>query len=754
MKTLLLPPLLLAALASTAAFAQTPDSARRTGAEVPRPTLEIRRASGPIRIDGELDDAGWAEVARVTSFVEAEPNEGAKPPVETEAVISYDDKNLYVAFVAHDQPKEIRATWRERDQIFNDDFVGIAIDPYGDAAFGYILLANPFGIQADLQQTPQEQDPKMDLIFETAARITSSGYQVEMAIPFSSLRFPDRAVQSWKVNLVRNYPRASRHLITWAPLSRGNPCLLCQNGVLAGIEGVRPGGGLELLPAVVASQSGSLGDARNPGSFENRDPSAEASLGAKYAFRSGWTVEGTYNPDFSQVESDAAQIDVNSTFALFFPERRPFFQEGSDLFETEVNVFYSRSINDPQLASKVTGRAGKTSVGYIGARDEHTPFILPFQERSAILQGGASFTNVLRVRHNLEGGSQVGALLTDRRLEGGGSGTAAGVDASIRFRKVYRLEAQVVGSYTTEPTDTVLTRRIRTLEFGRGNDVHTAAFDGESYGGRATHLRLDRSARFWRWSLGYRDATPAYRADNGFQTRNDFRRLTAGTGWTFYPKRGWVERISPGIDVGTSWNFAGERKEEWVSPRMFTQLKRQSYVGINTSFNREVFRGREFEGIRRFGVFGGSNFSDAVGFELFVGRNRSIARNLSTPVLGEGLDFNVSATLKPMQRLVIQPSFGYAELHRVDSGEEVFSGYILRTRANYQFTRELSARVVAQYNDFSGGFDLEPLLVYRLNPFSIFYVGSTHGFRDFAEGVGLAGTDRQFFLKFQYLFRP
>ncbi|NIQ52314.1 MAG: hypothetical protein GWN71_02170, partial [Gammaproteobacteria bacterium] len=177
-------------------------------------------------------------------------------------------------------------------------------------------------------------------------RITERGYQVEMAIPFSSLRFPDRAEQAWRINLLRNLPRASRHQMVWAGLDLNDPCILCQSGSLLGIEGVRPGGRLELLPAVVASRAGSLRDPSDPASsFEDGDVNAGLSLGVRYPFSAGWTAELAINPDFSQVESDAAQIDVNTTFALFFPERRPFFQEGSDLFNTWMRAVYTRSIN-------------------------------------------------------------------------------------------------------------------------------------------------------------------------------------------------------------------------------------------------------------------------------------------------------------------------------------------------------------------------------------------------------------------------
>ncbi len=737
------------AAADTARAPVQPDT--RGGASALR-SVTIQRAAGPIRIDGDLSDVGWEGAARTTDFLEFQPRENARPPVETEVLLTYDDTHLYLAFIAKDhEPGQIRATLQQRDQIWNDDFVGIIVDPHSDAALGYMLFANPLGVQGDIQVTPQGEDPSIDVVFQTAGRITAEGYMVEMAIPFSSLRFPNREVQSWRMSLVRNYPRSSRHLLSWAPFSQNNPCMLCQLGRLEGIEGIRAGGTLEVLPALVASQAGWLQNGSDPHSFENGRISAAPSLGMKYVFQSGWMAEATLNPDFSQVESDAAQVDVNTTFALFYPERRPFFQEGMDLYETRMNVFYSRSINAPQVAARASGRLGRTSFGFIGARDEHTPFILPFEERSAIFQAGPSITNIFRVRHNVYGDSHVGGLVTDRRMDGGGSGTTASVDGRFRFGEVYRFSAHLVGSYTQEPSDSALSAGIPDLTFGYGDKQYTSSFDGESFAGWAAAFQLARNARTWSWNVNYSEASPTYRADAGFQTRNDFRRVTGWTGVTFYPHRYGIERIDPNIGGGSGWNFQGDGKEAWLSPGLNMMLPYQTHFGFQANFRQEMFRGIEFDGLQRYSLFLNSNFSDAATLGFHVGTGRTVARMLETPEIGRELDASVWSTLKPFQRLVIEPSLTYAELSRLD-GEEIYSGYIARTRFNVQFNRELQFRMVVQYNDFAGRLALEPLVVYQLNPFSMFYIGSTYGSREF-DGLGFMGTDRQYFAKFQYLFR-
>jgi hypothetical protein len=713
--------------------------------------LNIRPAAGPIEIDAELNDPGWAGATRVTGFVELYPREAAQPPVETEVLLTYDEHNLYVAIIAQDpNPAQIRASLQPRGQVFSDDWIGVLVDPYGDGSLGYYFLSNPIGVQADLQMTPRSEDSSIDFVYTTAGRVTDNGFILEMAIPFRSLRVPDREVQDWGIMFVRSYPRSSRHYITWPAMSQNNPCQICQLARLEGIEGIRTGGNLEILPSLVASQGGDLRDRSDPGSFESGPVRAQPSLGLKYSFQRGWTAEATLNPDFSQVESDAAQIDVNTTFALFYPERRPFFQEGMDLYLTPLNVFYSRSINAPQAATKLTGRTGRTSISYIGARDEHTPFIIPFREQSAVVQAGHSFTNVLRLQHNVAG-SHVGGLLTDQRLDGGGSGTTASVDGQYRFGEMYNLSAHLVLSHTREPEDPELSAQIPDLTFGSGHRQYTAAFDGESFTGHAGFLRFARDARTWSWNVLYMEASPTYRADAGFQTQNDFRRATGWTGVTFFPNRPLLERISGSLFGGSYWNFQGERTQDIFAPGLSVTLPRQTNVSFNSNFRREVFRGAELTGIRDYSVFASTSPSAAFRMSLSLGTGRRIARNLAIPEVGEGRNATLAATILPLQRLAIQPSISYQELNLL-SGEEVFSGYIARTRVSLQLNRELNLRTVFQYNGFQNRLDIEPLLMWQLNPFTIFYVGSTHGSSRF-EDHGLVRTNRQYFAKFQYLFR-
>lgn len=738
------------------ASAAPPPAPDETPAFSPKfgPEVHLQRAEGAVSIDGSLKEDGWCGATRITGFTEIQPGEQEPPQARTEVLLTYDASNLYLGFVAYDDPGAVRASLRNRDEIFSDDWVGVILDPYGDAAQAYEIFANPLGIQGDLlMASGSGEDVGFDLVYESEGQITENGYQVEMAIPFSSLRFPEHPVHEWNITFLRNHPRETRHLYSWAATDRDDPCLLCQLGTIAGIKDVKPSTKLDILPVVVGSQAGSLADEDNPAAgLDNGRVRIEPGLNMRYNFSPSLSAEATVNPDFSQVESDADQIDVNSTFALSFPERRPFFQEGSELFDTWIDAVYTRSINDPIAATKLTGRMGRTSVAYLGALDENTPLLLPFEERSAIAEAGRSYSNILRARRTFGESSFVGATITDRRLLDGGHGSLASADMKWQFLTNYRLEAQVALSNTQEPSGLAVSEENDTLRFSRG--AHTAALDGEQFGGNGMFLSFDRNARHWSFDLAYQAYSPTFRTANGFVTGNDYRRVRLWQGVTFYPEWGVVERIQPQMFAKTEYNFAGEKREDYAQAHVFSQLTGQTHVFMSYGIGRERFHGVMFEDLSEWNVEVGSRFSDPLSVGFFLGGGRSIYRS-DTPEPGRRRSFSAWATLKPLQRFVIEPSFRYSELRDLETGDAFFSGYILRSKLSFQFTRELSVRLVMQYNDFDEQFDLEPLVAYQINPFTVFYVGSTHNYGSFDDPntSGWIQRERQFFFKFQYLFR-
>ncbi|MFH1893193.1 MAG: DUF5916 domain-containing protein [Candidatus Zixiibacteriota bacterium] len=726
------------------------------------PSLEISRAAGKIKIDGEIGDEGWRGAAEAANFAEREPGDQIKPLVDTRVLVTYDSDNFYVLFVCHDDPDQIRRSICERDVSVGDDNVCIVLDTYGNAAWTYELFANPYGIQRDkLWSRSGGEDAGYDLIWESAGTITESGYQVEMAIPFSSLRFPNTSTQTWRIDFWRNRPREHHHQYSWAANDRDDPCWVCQFGTLTGIENVEPGKGIEILPTFLAFQSGELPGRAN---FDNDDPKGEISLGAKYSVNSNITAEATFNPDFSQVESDAGQIDVNTTFALFYPERRPFFQEGSDLFRTWMSAVYTRSINDPQFAAKVTSRMNRTSGAYLIARDEHTPMILPFEESSAFLLADKSVSQIFRVRHVLGEDTHVGLLLTDRRIEGGGSGTLLSADGELRLSKRFRIQWQAVASHTEEPDDPGLSEEISLLSyyglidstFDKGK--YTSVFDGESFSGYHWVVNFEERSRNTMVDLAFREISPTYRADNGFEPQNNRRVVDFTSGYIFYfDNENFIQRFNPSLNLGRVWNYDGERKDEWV--RLQAELLMKGQTSIHSMYLRsaENYRGVQFDNIWNSHICVDTRLNEMIGCGGSINHGNLIARRETPPVMGRQSSASFWLDIKPTDRLLIEPGINYIVSDDLDSGEELFSQLISRTRVNYQFTRELSMRLVVQYDDYYDCWDVDPLLTYRLSPFSLFYVGSTVDYTDLKNGDGehqyWKVTTRQFFMKLQYLFQ-
>ncbi len=723
------------------------------------PTLNTRKFTTPIVVDAELDEAAWASAAQATGFSEVFPGDQTRPPIESTARVGYDDDNLYVAFTIRDDPSRIRANLSDRDAIWQDDYVGVVLDPNGDGQSMYFIASNPLGIQGDSRISPQNEDEGFNLIYRTAGKLTETGYQVEIAIPFKSLRFPVADVQSWRGTFWITHPRESRSQYSWAAMSRDDPCWSCQLGTLTGITDVRSGRNLELLPAITGAGTGALADAANPtSSFDNTRVQLKPSVNLKYGITSELTIDATVNPDFSQIESDDAQVDVNTRFALFFEERRPFFQEGSDLFRTEMQTVYTRSINEPIVAAKLTGRIGTTSVAYIGARDNQSPLLLPFEEESNILSAGKSVSNIIRVKHSFGQDKYVGALVTDRRLDQGGTGSTVGVDASVRFLKKYILTGQLVTSRSAEPKDAVLSEQTSDLTFGK--NAYTAALDGETFWGHGLAAELDREGRYWGFEVGYKERSPTFRADNGFVRQNNNRRLYLWQGVTLYPEKvlPFVDRIRPMIMAHRIWNFDNVRKEAAISPAVHMVLKRQSQLFVRYSFERELYNGVQFGGIRRLVAEVSSNFSNAAQAGVSVVVGRDIARSIDVPELGKSLNWSIFTSVRPTDRIHIRPRFLYSSLQDRETGEEYFSGFILRTRLGYQFSRRFFVRAIIQYNDFSQDLEIDPLLTYKVNAFTAFYVGSTHDFGRF-DRLGDSPSryfrqdSRQIFFKFQYLLR-
>ena len=529
--------------------------------------------------------------------------------------------------------------------------------------------------------------------------------------------------------------------------------MLCQAGRLLGLQDLANRSETRVLPSLVGSKSGGH---RSDGSFDGGPVTAEPSLTINHPIGAGFRAEATINPDFSQIESDPAQLDANTTYALSLPERRPFFQEGSDLLETPLRTMYTRSINAPIGAVKLTRRGNRSGLLVLGARDQQAPMLLPMEERSRLLEAGRSVSSLVRWRRDLGGSSYVGTALTGRRLDQGGSSATLGIDGRKRFGTRFAARWQTTLSRTREPVDSALSAPVDGRRFGDAG--LTSGFDGEEFFGHAGFLELERASRHWDTELSYEAVSPSFRAPLGFVNRSAYRELSIHQAAIRHPSSSWISRIRPYLDGGRSWNFDGVRKEQWIRPGIVVQGIGQTYMHVAAKRIDELFRGTEFGGLWR--IRGVLNTRPTRSLEAGLGGRLGamIARSGSVPRRGVGTELQGRAELRFTRRLRAAFRIQYSELHAPEDGTRFFEGFILRSRWEYQFTPDLSVRTILEYDEFGGTYRFEPLLRYEPAPFTRIYVGSSHGFA----GSGTAATrsaiplQRQaqdLFFKVQYGFR-
>ena len=392
-------------------------------ADSARPEIHITRATGPITIDADLSDPGWKGATRVDTFFETNPGDNVTPKVRTVAFLTYDDSALYAAFQFFDpDPSKIRAPYGDRDDVPSyTDYGGVILDTRYDHRTGLLLLANPRGIQYDAitDDTTGNEDSSPEFYWKSAAKITAEGWVLEMRVPFSSLRYPRTDPQTWGILLYRNYPRQFRYQMFSAKLPRGGNCFICRSNPLTGLEHLPPAGHLVVAPYVTAKEEAApRGD---PGSrLVNKPIRGNGGVDAKWTPNENNAIDATINPDFSQVESDVAQIAVNQRFALFYPEKRPFFLEGLELFSTPIQAVYTRSITSPRWGLRATGKFDSNHYTAFVAEDRGGgSVILPGPNGSSFAnQDFSSFVGMGRMRHDF-GKSFVSFLATDREVKGG-----------------------------------------------------------------------------------------------------------------------------------------------------------------------------------------------------------------------------------------------------------------------------------------------------------------------------------------------
>ena len=704
-----------------------------------------------IELTGRLSDPLWKSATPVELNYEIQPGENTPARQRTLVYVLFSSDRLYFGFRVFDSdPKSIRSHITDRDKMTDDDFVGVILDTYGTMQSGYEFFVNTYGIQFDAMRTSNNEDGSFDCVWYSAGNVNDTGYTAEMAIPFKSLRFAPDEKQHWMVEFVRNFPRDSRYQMTWTPIDRNNPCILCQGGTIEGIQGIAAANNLELLPYAMAAQTGSMDDVEDPASeFTSGPIKGRIGIGLKFAPSSDLVLGAVVNPDFSQIESDAAQISVNNTFSIFYPEKRPFFLEGADLFGTLASAFYSRMINNPLGASKLTQKSGSFSLAYLIAYDRESPFIIPGEEGSDFVgTSEKSLSNVVRAKYDFGSESFIGGLFTSRNFSAAHN-YMGGLDWNFLFAGNFYFVGQALLSDTKELNNLSIFDNQRHY----GSTQYTAAFDGEQYGGGGMQADLKRNARDYSFDLSYVTVSPTFQAQDGFITSTNTRVLSYWHGYWVYINNSIIENASLQTSSGLHFNDEGFLKEKWTMVGLQLQLKGQTYVWVDfLPLNDEIFHSVPFGKIYRTEFTVNSNLSST----LAVYFNGSIGRFIyraDQPELGRGNNFWIETVVKPTDKLSVDVSYARSRLWSMNDSHLFYDGYIVRGVFAYQFSSEFFVRLISQYDQFAKQIQVDPMISYKLNPFTVFYAGSNHGFAKFSLPYGVERTVQQFFIKIQYLWQ-
>ncbi len=724
--------------------AEEPTAPPATGPRQPA-VYTVHPVEAEIEVDGRLDEAPWQRPPTFELAYETRPAENGPAPVRTEVWIGYDPNNLYVAFRAHDpEPEKIRGRLSDRDTAYQDDFVGVVLDTFNDQRRAFEFFVNPLGVQMDMTQNEMTdgEDDSWDAIWDSAGRITDTGYIVEMRIPFSSLRFPrSDDGMTWGIDAVRTYPRGQRYRLGLHPIERGNNCYLCQGDQLVGFEGVRPARSIELDPTLTASMSGVREDFPE-GGIVSEDPDIEPGITAHWGITPNLVLSGTLNPDFSQVEADAAQLDVNTQFALFYPEKRPFFLEGADLFATRFNAIYSRNIADPDWGVKLTGKVGKDAIGVIIASDSRTNFLIPSSQSSELdTLEQENLSTIVRYRRDLFGATTGGFFYTGREGDDY-SNRLLGGDILFRWKDTEAARIEILGSQTRYPEE-IADRHGQSTE--RLTDY-------------ALRIVYQHTSRNWMYYLLYRDVGRDFRADLGFVPQADFRQGEAMLERAWYPEAAGWSQVRLGGRVNEVRDQGGQHLNRDIELFSWAQGPRQSFVRLSL-YDGDLFYGGELFDTDRINAYGEAQILPNLYFSLetTIGGQVDFAntRQGDQIRLDPGLRLDVGRHL----RLDFNHSFEQLD---VDLGR-LYTARLYQMRATYQFNVRTFVRWISQYLDvdrdpslYADAVDArsrtlfnQVLFSYKINPQTVFFLGYSDNYLG-DERIELTQENRTIFLKVGY----
>lgn len=755
----------LAALACSAALLPVGAIAEPEVPKVERKNYSLSRLSTAPVLDGVLSESQWKNAVQIELKYENNPGEGIPAPVKTVAYLYEDGKSLHVAIKAYDpDPSKIRAYLRDRDTLWQDDNVGIIIDTFDDERSGFEFFVNPLGAQADMSMTDTNgwrEDSSWDAIWDSAGKINDEGFVVEMSIPFTALRFPQTGeALTWNIAVWRNYPRDNRHQMSNYKPDRDSECNLCLFDKITGFKDIEPGKNFQLTPTLTSSRSDNKDGVNSD--WENGSFEVDGGLDLRWGITQDMVLNATINPDFSQIEADSAQLDINNTFSLFFPERRPFFLDGATYFKTQrLNLVHTRNIADPDYGTKLTGKTDDHAYGVMVANDNQTTFLVPGNQGSDIAelqkqQDGEDVdfeSDIAIARYKMDIGDRnnIGAIVTSRRGDDYNNSVAS-VDGSYWLSKEDNINYQFAYSETDNPMQ---------LQDKNANEAEIELAPSQS--DHAMSVGYSHSTRDYSISAGYTNIGKDFRADLGFMSQVDYEKIVIGGSQTWYgDDEDTLTRWGYYGDVDKTYDSEGQVLEEEAQISGNLQGPMQLYSEFGVIARNKLYDGDNYD--ETLGTFY-ANMSPASGVRLEAYSRIGELIDYANNQLGDSLVFGGSLTWQIGTHLQFNGSF---ETNQMDvEGGELFSAQQSDIRLTYQFDMRSYIRMVVQYTDITRDQSLysddvdanskylntQLLYSYKINPQTLFFLGySDRGHQD-DDLSKILRTDRTVFAKFSYAWQ-
>lgn len=711
--------------------------------------IEVPTLEGEVVLDGVPDEAFWTQARSVELIYETQPADNAPASVKTTALIADNGREVLLAFRAEDpDPTQIRAFLRDRDSLWSDDFIGFTIDTFNDQRRAYEFYVNPLGAQGDLiiDGATGNEDDSWDGLWDSAAKINAAGYTVEMRIPYSTLRFQktDGVAQKWGVDFLRFRPRDNRYRISNNKLIRGDNCYLCGLSKLQGFANANPGRDLEITPTFTAGYAQER-PTPNAG-WQSDGGQYELGVDVKWGVGPNLTLNGTINPDFSQVESDQAQLDLNTTFALFFPEKRPFFLEGADYFSTPFNVVYTRSVQDPDYGVRATGRNGQHTYGFFAAQDSVTQVLLPtaLGSRFSPRLEQDSLAAVGRYRFDINSKTSIG-LISTLRSGDDYQNTVVGIDGRWQT-KGHTITAQWLTSESENP----------------------AAFNSlpPKQQGNAFSAGYEFSNRNWGAYVSHTSYDEGFRADLGFINQVDNDKSVIGGSRTWHGKDGAkITRMQLRGDWDITHRSDGQLLEREVEAYFSLNGPMQSFIQAGAVKRDRFWAGQLFDE-SWWSLFGEMTPNARVSLGIFLRNGEQI--DFRNAKLADITQIDPFINLNIGKGISFRFNHTYQELSR-DAGD-VYVANLSDARLSWQFNYRQRLRLSLQYgNTIRDKFlDVRPLEInaetsdlgaqllysYKINPRTALYAGYSEG--QFSDDAfpDLYTTNRALFMKLSYAWQP